>query len=585
MRLKNRRDLLALCGLVAATYLVHFLLLPRFGLYEDDYLYIARPMTQSWAQVQHYLLATLTHWPQGRPLGLSIPVVVAYLGNKFGGLDLVYLIGYAVIATNVALAFVLLRRLAPLLPAVAGALVFCLYPADTTKIFLTHSLCLQTAWTFALLAALAWLDGRTRLFYVLAFLPLIIYESMILPLFAIPLLRAEASRVFARRYARHVMGLLLLVAVYALVRYFLFEEGRLTGTLQGSPLDLAVSVFSSVAVGPLLSAATFLSRPVTLLTHSNVSAWIFTVVFFMVTLIALRFSVRTTETIGPSGVSPGESSLSFTASGLSVALRLEYPGVWGNAGRLVLTGLVMWPLSYLLAFTHWPPEALAGRTASATHMAAALSAPLVITGLLSLVFAADGPCARCGPRARRWATAGVSLYLSLLAGFQFLVQQDYAEGWKRQKEFWRQVVTLTPDIDERSVVVVPDGSLQNTEANYIMARSWGNLITFYYLYNFENAFRTRTPRVAFLDQALARSLMVVNGQLYWEAPRFAGGYIDSARERIDPRNIIVLRLRDGKMERYIGVMNATGGRVRIREARAATNYETTAVYDVIMDQE
>ena len=100
IRLEERQDLLALGCLVVATYLVHFLLLPAFGLYEDDYLYIARPMTQSWAQVQHYLVATWTHWPQGRPLGLSIPVVAAYLGNRFGGLELVYLVGYAVIATS-----------------------------------------------------------------------------------------------------------------------------------------------------------------------------------------------------------------------------------------------------------------------------------------------------------------------------------------------------------------------------------------------------------------------------------------------------------------------------------------------------
>ena len=203
MVLSERRDDFLACAFLAlATYAAHFLLSSHFGLYEDDYLYFAAPMTApGWSPIYHHVIQNFRNGIQGRPLGESIPTLVSYLGTQIGGLKLIYFMGYTVIAVNVCLAYLVIKRVAPRPAAVVGALVFCLYPADTSKILLTHSLILQCAWTCTLGAALAWVSGRTRVYFLLAFLPLVIYESMILPLFVIPLLRLEFSRTFFRRYA------------------------------------------------------------------------------------------------------------------------------------------------------------------------------------------------------------------------------------------------------------------------------------------------------------------------------------------------------------------------------------------------
>src|SRR5207302_4136088 len=109
-----------------------------------------------------------TSLPQGRPLGFFLPDLLSFIGDKLGGLPAIYLIGFLVVTLNTFLCYRLLRVRVPPAPAVVGAAVFCLFPADTTKILLTHDFQLQPSLTFALLAALAYSAGRRPLAYGLS---------------------------------------------------------------------------------------------------------------------------------------------------------------------------------------------------------------------------------------------------------------------------------------------------------------------------------------------------------------------------------------------------------------------------------
>ena len=92
----------------------------------------------------------------------------------------------------------------PVAPAAVGAAVFCLFPADTTKILLTHDFQLQPSLTFALLAGLAYAAGRRPLAYVVSAGALLSYENGFLALFALPL--------FVRRWDRSLPRALLVHA-------------------------------------------------------------------------------------------------------------------------------------------------------------------------------------------------------------------------------------------------------------------------------------------------------------------------------------------------------------------------------------
>jgi hypothetical protein len=71
----------------------------------------------------------------------------------------------------------------------------------------------------------------------------------------------------------------------------------------------------------------------------------------------------------------------------------------------------------------------------------------------------------------RWLGAGFLAGLfALLLGFGFVVQGDYARSWELQRDFWSQVVELSPDIEKDTVILIEPTGLEQTK--YIDANTW-----------------------------------------------------------------------------------------------------------------
>lgn len=132
--------------LIALTGIAHFLHLPGFGLYEDDDHYIAEYLDADLAMIGELALRAVIEWPQGRPLQSIVPPLVATLLYPHGGLPALYLVAFAVTAFSVLLFHRLALRVTAAPPvALIAAVMFCLYPADTTHPFLMHALVLRLA--------------------------------------------------------------------------------------------------------------------------------------------------------------------------------------------------------------------------------------------------------------------------------------------------------------------------------------------------------------------------------------------------------------------------------------------------------
>ncbi len=102
----RRASTLCLClALLAITYGCHFLRSASFGLYEDDYRsigpWMGAPMGELWKWGIHCILS----WPQGRPLNHLLPALLASSGYALGGLHMVYLLAFLLLAINVLLVF------------------------------------------------------------------------------------------------------------------------------------------------------------------------------------------------------------------------------------------------------------------------------------------------------------------------------------------------------------------------------------------------------------------------------------------------------------------------------------------------
>lgn len=190
--LRKRYETGAALALSAAlVWLAQFHHFRDFGLYEDDYWFISEAMGKGPDYLASRFVTAFTTLPQGRPFGFFLPDLLSFVGDKLGGLAGIYLVGFAVVSLNTCLCYTLLRTRVPLAPAAVGAAVFCLFPADTTRILLTHDFQLQPSLTFALLSALAYTAGKRPLAYVVGAGSLLAYESGFLALLALPLFTAR----------------------------------------------------------------------------------------------------------------------------------------------------------------------------------------------------------------------------------------------------------------------------------------------------------------------------------------------------------------------------------------------------------
>ena len=160
---RNREVPIAVALSAALVWIAQFHHFRDFGLYEDDYWFISEAMGKNLDYLFSRLHTAFIALPQGRPFGFFLPDLFSFVGDKLGGLAAIYLLGFAIVTLNTFLCYRLLRVRVPATPSAVGAAVFCLFPADTTKILLTHDFQLQPSLTFALLASLAYTARRMPL--------------------------------------------------------------------------------------------------------------------------------------------------------------------------------------------------------------------------------------------------------------------------------------------------------------------------------------------------------------------------------------------------------------------------------------
>ena len=439
--------------LSAVAWFAHFSSWRQIGFFSDDQSFAVLTMAWTPADAAHQagVLAFAYPEPQGRPLGFLLGVELPYLGWRAAGVFGMFAVGWVILSLNAALLYGLLaRRLPRPLPAV-GALVFLLFPADTTRPFLCHAHILQPSITFALAAAHLMLCRSWSLRaigYPVAGLCLITYETALLPLLAVPLLDGWApvsprlatarravldqpidtiqappsgrslngrlNSVWVRRSMLHLAALAVLVGVVAVTRSR-GGEYRAVGATGGKGTVAAEVVLGSIR-GPLAVVDACVRRP-----------------WRQVVAVLHR---------------PGHAAIVALATsafaGLIATRRVpSAAAVW----RALAFGVAAVGVSYLLCFTHYPPTCEEGQSTS-VHTAAAIGSAAVAAG----IFAA------WSRRSRRWATAGGAAYLGLLLGSALDEQAGYARLWHERQSFWRQTLALCPDLADRTVVLC-DGAM------------------------------------------------------------------------------------------------------------------------------
>jgi hypothetical protein len=512
--------------LCVMAFVTHFLRFQSFGLYEDDYYFITTPMQWSPQALLEHVRFAWTAWPQGRPIGFSLPQILTFIGLQRGGLPAVYVIAFAILALNCCLFYGLLLRVSTPSFALVGAMAFCVFPADTTRPFLTHAFQLQTSLTFCLLAGLAYSSRWRPLSYFIAVGALLTYESGYLPFLAIPLLAKPWSRRFAMRYVIHVA---LCAATIALVLVLRAATGEPRAAAAGSNwLETLGKVALGTVIGPTVSMGLFAFRPLYTLAQLNVWALLLaTLAALCVWLVLMLLDAR--------WESANESPPTHTVA--------EWE--W----HMLIAGMVMLCTGYLASFTHFPPIRPFGRLTS-VHLGATMGASIVFAwawmhGLPMIV-------TRYRPRLIPVIRPALAVTVGLLVGHGLLIQNDYATSWRDQRRFWADVARLAPDMQQGTLILVPKSQLPRTQ--YIHTHSWANAIVLEQLFAFPQDWSS-PPRVFLLEDDWLDHVTWEGDQARWLMP---SGMWDEQMSPLPPANVILLEGLDGQLTRRSGEIQLHG---------------------------
>jgi hypothetical protein len=485
-----------------------------FGLYEDDYFFISRAMGQDLPYLVDRLSVFVT-LPQGRPFGFFLPDLLSFVGDKLGGLGAIYVLGFCVVTLNTFLCYCLLRARVPIVAAAVGAAMFCLFPADTTKILLTHDFQLQPALTFALLSALAYVAGRRWIAYPLAAGALLSYENAFLALFALPLFLRRWDRAVLRELARHVLLLAAVLAAVVIAR-LLAGEVRATQST-GGVAEIVPKLVGSLVLGPAYAVAASLYQPLRMVPTWDLETLVLALV------AGLLFGL------------------------LVWRLRLP-PSPWRDIAETGGAGLVMLVLAYGLAFTHYPPSAVIGRGTS-VHLGATLGiavlAAAVVWALMNLRPAL--------------AAVAVGAYLTLAVGYYMTIERDFVRSWQLQRAFWQQVAACCSDLQDGTVVIYELPPTVPT--TFIFTNSWADPLVLDQTFRFPAAWAT-PPRLFALTEWQPRVAATADG-LQWWVP---GASWDEHWEALPQDNVILLRPGPGdRLERLTGEVPVAGQVLRLKD--------------------
>ena len=129
VRIFEKKSLKVLVFLGCIAWIAHFFYFRHFGLYEDDYAFIAPAMGWDLAALSRHARVFLT-WPQGRPIQFFLPQLSSFIfiGARLGGLQILYIIAFIIVTLNAFLFYIIIERtIRSEAAALTGALVFCLF--------------------------------------------------------------------------------------------------------------------------------------------------------------------------------------------------------------------------------------------------------------------------------------------------------------------------------------------------------------------------------------------------------------------------------------------------------------------------
>jgi hypothetical protein len=529
-------------ALVALAFLAYFRRWKGFGLYGDDFDYFGGAINRSWPAEFGNTWYCLTHWPQGRPLGIGLNLgLIPHAVFAVGGLAGLHLVAFLLFSLNAVLLQRVVARAHPPAVAFAAGAFLAVAPADTVKLSLTFAYNFQIAIAVGLLAIFAALSRRPILFAVALAATLTMVEPMAMIALVVPPAMSRSAG-WVRRTTRHTAlwsAVLLLVMVARRLIGDPWGTERV-GEITGAPLLTAHRALESATTGIWTHRSLVIERLRLALHSVRLGDFQVLAVIAACTLLALAF-----------------------LAGLAAERRAEVPafqprrGGKLSAGILIATGLLSMFVTYASYFRlPWYPASARSGFVSGVHVIAAVGAALTFSGLVALAWAFA--------RRLRWVVAiGAALCLGLLGGFGEMVQREYVTTWRFQKEFWQAYRRLCGDAGDGTFVLILDRGLPQNR--FIDLFSWGTEILPDELFVYRAAPVATAPVVLLAEADPATRIAFTGAQFHWK-PSYYFMLPKGPEQQPRNLNVILLERSDRGWSRIEGDVKVDGGTLSLRPA-------------------
>lgn len=482
-----------------------------FGFYEDDYYHITLNLKITFSDLLEFISIRLTNWFQGHPLAF-FPSLFTYLGMRSGGIATLYIFGCMILSVNAFLFYRFLTKLYPdskILASAAG-LMFILFPANSTKIFLTYSFTMQLSLTFFIIACILYFSDKEILAYVFIIFSLFLYEPVFIIFIGIPLLKLKNPGKARREFLKHV-GVMLAILTFTFIIRRLMSESRIEEVINNLP-GFAKDSISGMIYGTITVLKNLIYTPLAVTGELNYSYLFFFVSGFI--LIGLTFAA------------------SYKKNILTESYDTESTQSGKDILRLLVVSVILIMLSYSMPLLKYPVTTEAGRMSS-VHTSAVIGISILFGLFCKLLTNASKG------RAMKVITFSVvSIYLSFLFVFNVIIQKDYSRSWEIQKDFWTEVKRLCPDLKDSTVVfAVQSENNKIRKTKYISSNSWLDPIILKQIYQFPDYWKN-PPRLFVMTEDWKNKVFLNNGKPEWKVPSVTWV---SHNEELPDSNLIILK--------------------------------------------
>lgn len=560
------KNLHALLFLALINWISHYLYFIRFGLYEDDYANIPYHFQQNFNELYWFINTRLNIWVQGHPLSF-LPGLITFLCKEISeGIFILYLVSFLIVTVNSFLMYKILAKIFPgsAIFSISGALAFCLFPPDTTKMLLCHSFVLQISLAFLLCASLLYLNDKKILSYFVILLTLFSYESTFMVFFAVPLLINKWNVSLRKEMLVHISILSLTIFFVFLYRSFAGED-----RVMEASSDL-YNVFSKMVagmfIGPSMILFLFYRAPAVtvyywLTENHQVFWWYYDYIFIIFGLCFGFFAIlfykmksykyypkkTETENLYDNYIYRNEDNVRFLLI---------------RSVKFIVVSLIMLNLAYSLSFTHYPPNAIMGRLTS-EHLAATFGGSILFASICLILFTISEKF-----NFKKIAVLTLSIYLALVVGYDIYVQKEFVISWGYQKDFWKRVLELAPDLNDNTTIVVNCDN-RNEDTRYIYSNSiYNDMIMFSNLFNFPGSWNSVPKLLIVKDNWKEDYIKVENGELKLDPP-----YLKKGTFAFADSNVVLLEYNnDGEMTRKFSSVEIQGLKLNLKPLTNPTIY-------------